>query len=88
MSFRAVLSRASIKVLDSLDRPTEQRLRNRIKQLANDPFDPRLSKPLTQPTGYRSSRVGDWRIVFTVNTKERLVQILSVEPRGQVYHRL
>jgi mRNA interferase RelE/StbE len=86
--FSAVLSRASIKTLDSLDRPTGQRLRNRIRQIADDPFDARVSKPLAHPKGYRSSRVGGWRIIFVVTPKEGRIEVLSIEPRGQAYRGL
>lgn len=36
----------------------ERRIRTRIVQLAEDPFDPRLSAPLTERAGVRKSRVG------------------------------
>jgi hypothetical protein len=44
------------EVLDRLDRPTEFRIRNRLVQLAEDLFDPRLSGPLTERAGMRKSR--------------------------------
>jgi len=40
-------------MLDRLDRPTERRIRTRFLQLAEDPFDPRLSSPLTERAGVR-----------------------------------
>jgi mRNA interferase RelE/StbE len=36
----------------------------------------------------RKSRVGGWRIIFSVDTSARAVQVVTVEPRGQVYHRI
>jgi mRNA interferase RelE/StbE len=56
--FDVALSRAAAKTLDNLDRQTEQRIRERIKQIAFDPFDKRLSKALTDAKGRRSSRIG------------------------------
>lgn len=58
MSYRVVVAHEAEKTLDRLDRPAEQRLRTRLIQLAEDPFDPRLSAPLTQRDGVRKSRVG------------------------------
>ena len=88
MNFKVLLSSSVTKRLDSLDRPTERRIRDRIREIANDPYDTRVSKPLAYPKGYRSSRVGDWRIIFVVDTKSSGVEILSVESRGQVYRTL
>jgi mRNA interferase RelE/StbE len=88
VTFTAVFSRVVIKTLDGLDRPTEQRIRSRIRQIADDPFDARVSKPLAYPKGYRSSRVGGWRIIFTASVEASRVEILSVEPRGQAYRGL
>jgi mRNA interferase RelE/StbE len=66
VKFRISVSHEAEKVLDRLDRPTEGRLRARLVQLADDPFDPRISAPLTERAGVRKSRVGGWRILFTV----------------------
>jgi mRNA-degrading endonuclease RelE of RelBE toxin-antitoxin system len=73
------------KVLDRLDRSTERRLRTRFLQLAEDPFDPRLSSPLTERAGVRKSRAGGWRILFTVDRDARMIYVATVDTRGQVY---
>ena len=58
MNYRVSVSHEAEKVLDRLDRPTERRIRARFIQLAEDPFDSRLSAPLTERAGVRKSRVG------------------------------
>ena len=85
MTYRVVVAREAEKVLDRLDRQTEQPVRTRFVQLAEDPFDPRLSAPLTQRAGVRKSRVGGWRILFTVDRDAEVVYVLTVDTRGQVY---
>jgi hypothetical protein len=55
VTYRVVVAHEAEKVLD---RPTERRIRARLLQLAEDPFDPRLSAPLTERPGVRKSRVG------------------------------
>jgi mRNA-degrading endonuclease RelE of RelBE toxin-antitoxin system len=57
-------------------------------KLAEDPFDQRISSPLTNQEGLRKSRVGAWRIIFTVDEPERIVFIVMIERRGQVYQRI
>lgn len=85
MSYRLVLSSEAEKVLDRLDRVTERRLRARFEQLAPDPFDARLSSPLVQRVGVRKSRVGRWRILFTVDREAQVIHIVTIDTRGQVY---
>ena len=58
MTYRVVVAHETEKVLDRLDRPTERRIRARFLQLAEDPFDSRLSAPLADRPGVRKSRVG------------------------------
>lgn len=60
MSYRVVIADEAEKILDRMDRPSEKRIRSRIMQLAEDPFDPRLSAALTERAGVRKSRVGGW----------------------------
>lgn len=74
MNYRVNVSREAEKVLDRLDRLTERRLRARLAQLADNPFDPRLSAPLTERHGVRKSRVGGWRILYTVEREAMLVK--------------
>lgn len=85
MNFRVNVVHEAEKILDRLDRPTEQRVRARFVQLAVDPFDSRLSAPLADRPGIRKSRVGGWRVLFTVDREAKVIYILTVDTRGQVY---
>lgn len=85
MNFRVSVVHEAEKILDRLDRPTEQRVRARFVQLAVDPFDSRLSAPLADRPGIRKSRVGGWRVLFTVDREAKVIYILTVDTRGQVY---
>jgi mRNA interferase RelE/StbE len=85
VNFRVNVVHEAEKILDRLDRPTEQRVRARFVQLAVDPFDSRLSAPLADRPGIRKSRVGGWRVLFTVNREAKVIYILTVDTRGQVY---
>jgi mRNA interferase RelE/StbE len=87
VSYSVVLAREAEKILDRLDRATERRIRARFIQLAEDPFDPRLSAALTERAGVRKSRVGGWRILFTVDRDAKTLYIVTVDTRRQVYKR-
>jgi mRNA interferase RelE/StbE len=85
VSYSIFVTREAEKVLDRLDRPTERRIRARFAQLAEDPFDPRLSSALTERDGVRKSRVGGWRILFTADRNAKALHVATVDTRGQVY---
>ena len=84
MTYRVAVAHEAEQILDRLDRPTEHRIRARFVQLAEDPFDPRLSAPLTERAGVRKSRVGGWRILFTVDRDAKVLPVVTVDTRGQV----
>jgi mRNA interferase RelE/StbE len=82
------LSHRAAKDLDKLSGDARDRILHRLEQLAEDPFDPRLSSQLTNQRGLRKSRVGGWRIIFAVDEEHRILDVVTVERRGQVYQRI
>lgn len=88
MKYQVRLSDRAARDLDRLDRDTQKRMLVRLEQLAENPFDPRLSRPLTGLGDLRRSRVGGWRIIFSANQSEHALEIVTLERRGQVYGRI
>jgi len=72
--------------LERCDRPTQRRLIERIEALSENPYS--HSKLLENAQGKRSSRVGKLRIIFEVDEQEKLLHVLTIAPRGEVYRRL
>ncbi len=60
----------------------------RIDEIAASPFSGAISKPLHEAGGLRSARVGDLRIVYEVDEAVRVVEIVEIGPRGDVYRSL
>lgn len=73
------------KYLKSLDKPTQNRIAEKLREIANDPTDLRLSYPLTS-SEKRSTRVGRYRILFLLDPPILLVS--DIGPRGQVYRKI
>ena len=84
MKYPVRLSNRAAKDLDRLNRQTQQRVLRRFEQLSEAPFDPHLSGPLKN-TSLRKSRIGGWRIIFTVNQESTTIEVVTIERRGQVY---
>lgn len=54
--------------------------------LADNPY--RVGKPLTGPfAGTWSARRGDYRVLYAVDDEERIVSVLTIAHRGDVYAR-
>ena len=78
--WRVRLSSGAVKVFKRADRPTQERLAQKIDALAVDPFA--ASKPLVNSV-MRSARVGDLRLLLTIDRGEVTVEVVTIEPRGQ-----
>ena len=88
MRYEVRLSNRAVKDLDHLDRKTQVRMVDRLAQIAEAPYEPRFSSLLAGQGGLRKSRVGGWRIIFVVDDEARAVNVVTIERRGQVYHRI
>ena len=88
MSYQAKLSREAVKRLERLDQATYTRIERRLYELKANPYDPRISKPLTGSEGMHSSRVGDWRVLYTVNRSIQTIYIVAIRTRGEAYRKI
>jgi len=71
-------------MLGRLNQPETRRIVAAIEQMASNPFAGDIRALAGEPDAYRR-RVGDWRILFTVDLVARAVRIYRVGPRGGVY---
>jgi mRNA interferase RelE/StbE len=88
VKYRVDLSHRAARDLDRLGRDARERMLKRLEQLAEDPYEARMSAPLTNKGDLRRSRVGGWRIIFRVDDAERVLNVVTIERRGQVYQRV
>lgn len=70
------------KYIRKLDKPTRQRFKKQLDELAADPLN--NSKHLTNSKS-RSCRVGDYRMLLEIHEADRTVIVSAVGPRGQIY---
>ncbi len=85
MIYRVEVHRQAAKELKRLDRITIKRIQAKIGELAQDPFDPRISRQMETDPGSRYSRVGDWRIIYRVNEAAGILDITAIRPRSSAY---
>ena len=85
-TWRIETKRQVKSVLRRLPKPLCKRIEQAIDALAHDPLPPG-SRKLTGYDYYRI-RVGDWRIVYSVDNDILVVVIVEVSSRGGAYRNL
>jgi mRNA interferase RelE/StbE len=71
--------------LERLDKPTKNRIHEKLRAIADAPTDLRLSYPLVG-VAKRSTRIGRYRVLFEIDG-ERLI-VSDIGPRGQIYRHM
>lgn len=80
---RVQLSKKAAKVIDRMDRPTQQRIRVALEGLGKEPPEGDI-KLLTGKQGVHRLRVGGWRLLFS-HSQDDTILIEKIAPRGQAY---
>jgi mRNA interferase RelE/StbE len=79
--------RAAKKELDQLDGSIRARIVRKIATLADDPRPPGVTR-LTGTDNLWRIRIGDYRVVYTIQDDRLVVVIVRVAGRGKVYRDL
>ena len=72
-------AKAAVKVINSMDRPTKQRIKAAIEKIPDGDI-----RPLRGTEGTYRLRVGGWRILFSYPEADTVL-IEKIGPRGEIY---
>ena len=73
------------KALLAMPRTTAVLIREKLRQLAADPYAPNNNvKKLQGRDGYRL-RVGEWRAIYEIRDEQLIILVLDIGPRGGIY---
>ena len=81
--YRIVLKKSAKKFIDRLPRNEKARIVAAIEQLPNGED----IKQLKGHPGMYRLRVGEYRVIYTVDHGELVVYVIDAGPRGQIYNR-
>ncbi|MCX5749445.1 MAG: type II toxin-antitoxin system RelE/ParE family toxin [Candidatus Saganbacteria bacterium] len=81
--YGVVVERKAAKEIESLPAEAIQRITDAIESLKANPR-PRGVKKLSGEDGWRI-RIGDYRILYTIDDGQRLVAVYRVKHRREVY---
>ena len=85
MKYTVYLKRSAEKEIDALPEKIYKRVIEKILALRENPR-PSGCRKLISGTGYRL-RVGDYRIIYTIDDKAKRVEIFAVIHRGKAYRK-
>ena len=83
MTYQVALSSSAKKDLSSLDATTQRRILQKLVDLAITPRSTDTLK-LRNDNRYRA-RVGDYRVLYTIDDAAKIVTVSSIRHRREVY---
>ncbi|MDD5369466.1 MAG: type II toxin-antitoxin system RelE/ParE family toxin [Anaerolineaceae bacterium] len=85
MRYTIVFGKTAVKSLRRMPKDVVRLVRQKMEQIAEDPFasHPNLTK-LKNRDGYRL-RVGDWRVIYDIQKDQVIILVLAINVRGEVY---
>ncbi len=83
--YKITYTSETAKALLKMPRNTANLIREKMEQVAVDPFAaiPNAKKLQGRP-GYRL-RIGDWRVIYEINKDEVIIIVMKIAPRSEVY---
>lgn len=83
--YNLVFTKLAARTLQRIPRNTSNLIREKLIQLAADPFARSLNAAkLQNRPGFRL-RVGNWHVIYEIREEQLLIMVLKVAPRGEVY---
>lgn len=81
--FRIEIANEFKRSTRKLDNSIIERLNNALVRLVQDPF---IGAPLQGPwRGFFKLRIGEYRLLYTIDAPEKLIILYRFAPRGHVY---
>jgi mRNA interferase RelE/StbE len=83
MNYQVLVFPRAQKSLARLEKPIFERVRDALAGLAQDPRPPGCKK-LIDRNGWRI-RVGDYRVIYEIDDPKRVVTVLHIGHRSDIY---
>ena len=83
--YKILFSKLADKTLRQLSRNVAVLIRQKLIQLAENPYAPNQNVTnLQNRLGYRL-RVGNWRIIYDVEDEQLIIRVIKIASRGDIY---
>ena len=82
--YKLHISAQATKKLKQISRSRRKAVVEALKEIKEDPY---LGKPLKRElTGRYSYKLGVYRIIYKINKRDKLVEIITIDHRASVYN--
>ena len=82
--YQVTIKPSAGKELEGLPATVATRVGNKIKALAVTPRPPGVKKLEGEPVRWRI-RAGDWRVIYSIDDKNRVVDVIYIRHRSKAY---
>jgi len=83
VNYKIQIKKSALKEMHKIPKKDLQRITGRISLLSQNPMPPGAEKLASQ--NLFRIRQGDYRILYSIDTKEEIVYIIKIGHRGEVY---
>jgi len=83
-SWQIEIDRRAEKALNRMPANLRRRILAATVRLTEDPFPPGFTKLVGYENLYRI-RVGDWRVLYSIEQDRLLILVVGIGPRGRIY---
>jgi mRNA interferase RelE/StbE len=83
-AYRVTLKRSAQKEIRALDEVVRTRVLNSIRSLASD-ARPSGCRKLVGAPDRRRIRIGDYRVIYSVDDNNRVIEIIAARHRSKAY---
>ncbi len=80
-----MITKEARRRLRGMPNNVERTIIGKIDGLAADPLAPNSNVTALKATAGFRLRVGDWRVLYTLDTKAKTMTIAAIVPRGEAY---
>lgn len=87
MGFEIDYEASAVKALSRIDRSDAQRIVTKVAALADDPRPAGSTKLAGTDTGWRI-RIGNYRVVYSIDDQAQIVTVTRIGHRRDVYRRM
>jgi mRNA interferase RelE/StbE len=87
VSYQVEITREALRALSKLDKPIRRRVQSAIDELQADPR-PHGAIALQGLSGAYRIRIGDYRVIYTINDDKLVVVVVDLGHRREIYRDL
>jgi mRNA interferase RelE/StbE len=87
VSYQVEITREALRAMSKLDKPIRRRVQSAIDELQADPR-PHGAIALQGLSGAYRIRIGDYRVIYTINDDKLVVVVVDLGHRREIYRDL